>query len=211
MAAPIGHHFVWIHLLVRLGVEEVLGPPAGSAASGSGPRPAALRRCSPLLESSRPASAFSAGTRGSAGSGVRPALPAPRRVKVTLRCLGPVASAMMNGRLMSVSVDWTTARVWLSPPPPSAAEGPSCPCRISDAVVLVGESLGQEVDDLQVEIVSTQVGVAVGRLRTSKTLPSPQISRIEISNVPPPRSYTATLTSVASSPDRRRGPPRWAR
>jgi hypothetical protein len=52
--------------------------------------------------------------------------------------------------------------------------------------LLLAEFLGDPVDDALVEVVAAEMGVAVGGLHLERR-PGP-ISRMEMSNVPPPRS-----------------------
>ncbi len=64
-----------------------------------------------------------------------------------------------------------------------------------DAVVVL-ELVGEIVDDRVVPVVAAEVVVAVGRDDLVDATPR---SRIETSNVPPPRSYTSTVWSESSS------------
>ena len=104
------------------------------------------------------------------------------RVSDITRCFGLPASALMNGRLISVErarqLDLRLLGGLLQ-----ALQGHPVLGEVDPLVAL--ELLDQPVDDALVEVVAAEVGVTV-RGRTSNT-PSPS-SRIEMSNVPPPRS-----------------------
>ena len=90
------------------------------------------------------------------------------RVSFSCRCLGPEASAVMNGRLISVSTT-SRARSWPSPPPPSGAAAPSGPCERSMPWSFLNSARIQSMIAL-VEVVAAQVRVAVGGLHLDDAL-----------------------------------------
>ena len=118
------------------------------------------------------------------------------RVKVSVRCLGPFWSAVMNGRLISACVDELSSRLACS-----AASFRRC-----SAIGSLLRSMPSFFRNVSTRWSMTFWSksspprwVSPLVAFTSKT-PSP-ISRIEMSNVPPPRSNTATVSSfLRSSP-----------
>ena len=82
------------------------------------------------------------------------------RMSVVTRCLGPVASAVMKGRLTCVWVTDESSTLAFS-----AASNRRCSawgsCAQVDAVVAL-ELVGEAVDDAPVEVVAAEVGVARG-------------------------------------------------
>src|SRR5882724_434918 len=118
------------------------------------------------------------------------------RVSVITRCLGPVWSAVMNGRLISVwRVELSSIFAF------SAASFKRCSAmrsrRRSTPLSFLNSSAIQSITRWSKSSPPRCVSPLVAL--TSKT-PWP-ISRIEMSNVPPPRSYTAICSSVfLSSP-----------
>ena len=80
---------------------------------------------------------------------------------MTFRCFGPLASAVMNGRLTSVCCVRGELDLGLLGRFLQALQGHAVLAEI-DAFLLL-ELVGQEVDDHLVEVVTTEVGVAVGR------------------------------------------------
>ena len=102
-----------------------------------------------------------------------------------------LASAVMNGRLMSVlrllrQVLLGPLGRFLEP-----LQGHRVLAQV-DAVLLL-ELVGDVVDQHLVEVVAAQVRVAVGRLAPRRR--RRPTSRMEMSNVPPPRSKTAIFSS----------------
>ena len=84
------------------------------------------------------------------------------RVSFFTRCFGPVASAVMNGRLISVSIDRRQLHLGLLRRLLQALQRHPVLAEI-DALVLL--ELGDDpVDDPLIEVVAAEVRVAVGRL-----------------------------------------------
>ena len=84
------------------------------------------------------------------------------RVSLMFRCFGPFWSAVMKGRLMSVSMEVESSHLAFS-----AASLRRCRAILSAAQVdalLLLELVGHVVDDPLVEVLAAQEGVAVGRL-----------------------------------------------
>jgi hypothetical protein len=83
------------------------------------------------------------------------------RVSFITRCFGPEASAVMNGRLISVSsrgqLDLGLFGGFLQP-----LQRQLVLAQVD--ALLLAELVGQVVDDAQVEILAAEEGVAVGRL-----------------------------------------------
>jgi hypothetical protein len=112
------------------------------------------------------------------------------RVRVMTRCLGPVASAVTKGRLISV---WTVELSSIFAFSPASFRRwsamrsfrRSMPCSFLNSSAI--QSITRWSKSSPPRWVSPLVDF------TSKT-PCPS-SRIEMSNVPPPRSYTATSSS----------------
>ena len=84
------------------------------------------------------------------------------RVSVMTRCFGPLASAVMNGRLISVCSVLDSSHLGLLGRLLEPLEGHLVLAQID--AVLLPELVGDPVDDLLVEVVAAQVRVAVGRL-----------------------------------------------
>ena len=107
------------------------------------------------------------------------------RVKVYSRCFGPVASAVMNGKLIVVCVKVLSSIFAFS-----AASFKRCFANLSLVksipVSFLNSSISKSIIRLSKSSPPRRVLPLVDK--TSNT-PSP-ISRIETSNVPPPRSYT---------------------
>ena len=121
------------------------------------------RMTSSMSAGLRPAS-FSAATTGPLVFSTRSATRSSSlaRVSVTTRCFGPVASAVMYGRLISVVAVERQLDLRLLGGLLEALEGLLVLGQV-DALVLL--ELGQQpVDDPLVEVVAAEVGVAVGRL-----------------------------------------------
>ncbi len=118
------------------------------------------------------------------------------RLRVTFRCFGPLASAVMNGRLMSVLCELDSSHLAFSAASFSrcSAMGSldrSMPWSFLNSVT--SQSMTRWSKSSPPRCVSPLVAF------TSNT-PSP-MSSTEMSNVPPPRSYTATFSSFfLSSP-----------
>ena len=79
-----------------------------------------------------------------------------------LRCFGPVWSAVMNGRLMSVSIAEESSIFAFSAASLQALQRHAIVAQV-DALLLL-ELVGQVVDDALVEVLTAEEGVAVGRL-----------------------------------------------
>ena len=99
------------------------------------------------------------------------------RVRVMVRCFGPLASAVMNGRLISVccverQLDLGLLGGFLQP-----LEGHAVLAQV-DALLLL-ELVADPVDDALVEVVAAQVGVAVGRHRPRRRPRRPQDRDVE--------------------------------
>ena len=130
-----------------------------TAACGSGRRPARPRR-----------SGWARGRRPSA-----PAAPARRvrstrsptscsslaRVSVSVRCFGPLASAVMNGRLISVCWSVESSIFAFSRGFLQALQRHPVLAQVDALLAL--ELVADPVDDPLVEVVAAEVGVAVGR------------------------------------------------
>ena len=84
------------------------------------------------------------------------------RVSFMVRCFGPVLSAVMNGRLISVCVVEDSSILAFS-----AASFRRCKRQLVVAqidAVLFLELVGEIIDDAHVEVFAAEEGVAVGRL-----------------------------------------------
>ena len=114
------------------------------------------------------------------------------RVRVITRCCGIPSTGMMYGRLISVEVELDSSIFAFSAASFQTLQGHRIFAQVD--VMLFFELVGHPVDNHVVEVVASEVRVAVGRFHFGIT-PSPS-SRIEISNVPPPRSYTAIFISL---------------
>jgi hypothetical protein len=112
------------------------------------------------------------------------------RVSFIARCFGPLASAVMNGRLISGLHHRGELHLRLLRGLAKALQRHAVLAEI-DAVALA-ELVDDPLDDALIEVVATEVRVAVGRLHLDDASPT---SRIEMSNVPPPKSYTAMVSS----------------
>mmetsp|Transcript_4278 Transcript_4278/g.8909 ORF Transcript_4278/g.8909 Transcript_4278/m.8909 type:complete len:236 (-) Transcript_4278:690-1397(-) len=113
----------------------------------------------------------------------------------TLRCFGPVASAVMNGRLTSVCARPSSSRLAFS-----AASRSRCMARLSPERSIDESRLNSESRCLRSSSSKSSPPSSVSPFvdLTSKT--PPEISRMDTSKVPPPRSKTATSApSVALS------------
>ncbi len=112
------------------------------------------------------------------------------RVSCTLRCLGPDASAVMNGRLMST--DWVEESAIFAFSASSLRR-----CRAIGSFLRSMPFSFLKLSTSQVMRASSQLSpprcVSPLVALTSKT-PSP-ISSTDTSNVPPPRSNTAIFSS----------------
>ena len=112
------------------------------------------------------------------------------RVSVITRCFGPLASAVMNGRLISVCTVELSSTLAFSEASFSRCSAirsfrRSMPFSLPNSVAI--QSMIRWSKSSPPRWVSPFVAL------TSKT-PSP-ISRMEMSKVPPPRSYTAIFSS----------------
>ena len=99
------------------------------------------------------------------------------RVSVTARCFGPLWSAVMNGRLISVCMRRRQLFLGLLRRFLQTLERHLVLAQV-DALV-AAELVGQPVDDALVEVVAAQVGVAVGRLHLEDALAQLQDRDIE--------------------------------
>ena len=95
-------------------------------------------------------------------SGRRPALSSFARVSFITRCFGPEASAVMKGRLISVSLEDDSSIFAFSAASFSRCRASLSPRRSMPCSLL--ELVRQVVDDARVEVLAAQEGVAVGRL-----------------------------------------------
>mmetsp|Transcript_37007 Transcript_37007/g.62319 ORF Transcript_37007/g.62319 Transcript_37007/m.62319 type:complete len:388 (+) Transcript_37007:1130-2293(+) len=117
------------------------------------------------------------------------------RVTCTFKCFAPVASAVMKGRLISVlCVDESSIFAF------SAASLRRCTASLSPVRSMPCSFLNSSTSHIRIwlSISSPPRNVSPFVDFTSNT--PPDISRIEISKVPPPRSYTATMPSFLSTP-----------
>ena len=96
------HHLVRVDAPVRLLAASACAPAPAPSACGSSRRPARLRRCPPPSAWHRAAPARTGPRQRSSRSSVNCSNFA--RVSFICRCFGPLASAVMNGRLISVSI-----------------------------------------------------------------------------------------------------------
>ena len=155
------------------------------------------RITSSMSEALSPAS-FSANSQGPTVRSTRSSTSASylARLSLMLRCFGPEASAVINGRLISVSVVVESSIFAFSPSSfrrwrAILSVRRSMPCSL----------LNSSASQLTIRISKSSPPRNVSPLVdfTSNT-PSP-ISRMETSNVPPPRSNTAIFSSpFLSSP-----------
>ena len=149
------------------------------------------RMTSSISAALRPAS-FSAVRQGPSVRSIRSStrLSSLARVSFMLRCLGPEASAVMNGRLMSVSMAVDSSILAFS-----AASLSRCRAILSLRRSMPWSLLNSSASQLTMRMSKSSPPRRVSPLvdLTSKT-PSP-ISRMEISKVPPPRSKTAIFSS----------------
>mmetsp|Transcript_37172 Transcript_37172/g.84198 ORF Transcript_37172/g.84198 Transcript_37172/m.84198 type:complete len:282 (-) Transcript_37172:657-1502(-) len=109
------------------------------------------------------------------------------RVNLTFMCFGPVASAVMNGRLISVDpVDESSVFAF------SAASRSRCTASLSAERSIDCSLLNSSVKCLKSTISKSSPPSKVSPFvaLTSKT--PPEISSTDTSKVPPPKSYTAT-------------------
>ena len=160
MAAPIATTSSGFTPLCGVLAEELLDRAPGPSACASVRRRARPRRCRPRR---RPAS-FMACWHGGMVRWMRSATSCSSlaRVRGSTRCLGPLASAVMKGRLISVctrraQLDLGLLRRLLQPLQRHAVLAQV------DALLPL-ELVGDPVDDALVEVVATEVGVAVGGL-----------------------------------------------
>jgi len=112
------------------------------------------------------------------------------RLSATFRCFGPLASAVMNGRLMSVLCELDSSHFAFS-----AASFRRCSAIASLDKSMPFSFLNSATSQSMIRWSKSSPPRCVSPLVafTSNT-PSP-ISSTEMSNVPPPRSYTATFSS----------------
>ena len=112
------------------------------------------------------------------------------RVNLMFRCLGPEASAVINGRLMFVSMVVESSIFAFS-----ASSLNLCRAILSFRRSIPWSLLNSSASQVTIRISKSSPPRKVSPLVdfTSKT-PSP-ISRMETSNVPPPRSNTAIFSS----------------
>ena len=112
------------------------------------------------------------------------------RVSFICRCLGPVASAVRNGRLISVSSSVDSSILAFS-----AASFSRCSAiwslETSTPVSFLNSWTSQSM--IRWSMLSPPRCVSP-LVDFTSTTPSPT-SRIEMSNVPPPKSYTAMVSS----------------
>ena len=114
------------------------------------------------------------------------------RVSFFTRCLGPVASAVMNGRLISVSMVVESSILALSAASRSRCRAISLPLPLrSRPSSFLNSSMSQST--MRWSMLSPPRCVSPLVAFTSMT-PSPT-SRMEMSKVPPPKSYTAMVSS----------------
>ena len=202
------HHLVGVHALARLHAEELRhlfldlrharhaadeDARPRSALRGPWPRPASSRRSSmqrvdqirrQLLQLAR---ATACDCRWSAS---------------LRRC------EMMNGRLISTSLEPSQLALRLLGGVLAAAAAPSCPCADRCRARLT-KPHDEPVDDARVEVLAAEERIA-GRRDRPRTRRC-RSRRIGMSNVPPPRSNTATLRSPVPCRSHTRAPRRWAR
>jgi len=117
------------------------------------------------------------------------------RESLMFRCFGPLASAVMKGRLISVSLSASSSRLAFS-----AASRTRCMAMRSLLTSMPDSFLNSATTHSATVLSKSSPPSSVSPLvaLTSKT--PDEISRMEMSKVPPPRSYTAiTLPSPALS------------
>ena len=184
---PDRHDLIGVDALVAFLAEDVLDQPLHLAACASCRRPARSRRCR-RASSWRPARPCSTGPRQRS---IRRSTSCSNLARVSdiCRCFGPEASAVMNGRLMSVVL--ACDRSFLAR---SAASFRRCKAiwslRRSMPFSFLNSSAIQSISTWSKS--SPPRCVSPLTPSTSKT-PSPT-SRIEMSKVPPPRSKTAIVS-----------------
>ena len=117
------------------------------------------------------------------------------RVKVIAKCFGPVASAVINGKLISVEVVLDNSIFAFS-----AASLKRCTANLSPLRSIPDSFLNTFCNSFitTVSKSSPPKNVSPFVALTSKT--PPEISKMDTSNVPPPKSYTATMPSFLSTP-----------
>ena len=89
------------------------------------------------------------------------------RVSLMFRCFGPLASAVINGRLMSVSMEPESSIFAFSAASFRTLEGHLIVSQIN--ALIFSEFIGQIIHQTQVKIFSAQVGISVGRLDFENT------------------------------------------
>ena len=128
------------------------------------------------------------------------------RSMVIVRCLGPLASAVTNGRLTCVWVtDYNSTLAF------SAASNSRCSACGSvrrSMPCLALELLGQIVDEPPVEVVATQMGIAGGGTHLDHTVTDVEEADVERAAAEVEDQHRLV---AASCPARRPAPRRWAR
>mmetsp|Transcript_458 Transcript_458/g.1376 ORF Transcript_458/g.1376 Transcript_458/m.1376 type:complete len:344 (+) Transcript_458:693-1724(+) len=117
------------------------------------------------------------------------------RVSVIAMCFGPVASAVMKGKLMSVDCAEDNSILAFS-----AASRRRCTASLSPFKSMPCSFLNVATNSSRRTVSKSSPPKKVSPFvaLTSKT--PPEISRMETSKVPPPKSYTATKPSFLSTP-----------
>ena len=117
------------------------------------------------------------------------------RVMDIAMCFGPDASAVMNGRLISVLfADESSIFAF------SAASRRRCTASLSLFRSIPCSFLKFDVNMSRSAVSKSSPPRNVSPLVAFTSKTPPEISRMETSNVPPPRSYTATRPSFLSTP-----------
>mmetsp|Transcript_7595 Transcript_7595/g.19873 ORF Transcript_7595/g.19873 Transcript_7595/m.19873 type:complete len:285 (-) Transcript_7595:909-1763(-) len=117
------------------------------------------------------------------------------RVRDMFRCLAPEASAVMNGRLMSVwLVELSSILAF------SAASRSRCTASLSPMRSMLCSFLNSDAMYSSRWLSKSSPPRKVSPFVAFTSNTPPEISSTEISNVPPPRSYTATSPSFLSTP-----------
>jgi hypothetical protein len=116
-------------------------------------------------------------------------------VSVICKCFAPDASAVMNGRLISVWLDELNSHLAFS-----AASRRRCTASLSSVRSIPWSFLNSSTICCNSVLSKSSPPKKVSPFVAFTSNTPPEISRMDTSNVPPPRSYTATSPSFLSLP-----------